>query len=371
MCKGLVAWFVVVLSVGVLVAEEPLANAGRKGLEATSIDEMLALPDEEIDIGKAALLIGREQSPNLRIRKYLRRLDEMAREVRARVGGERDARKVVTALTHYIFAERHYTYISIEKSNTAWLLHSLLDRKRGNCLGLSTLYLALLERLGVPCSGVALTSQAGRGGHQFVRYRAAGRWVNLEATTGGPRADSDYLTQYPVPNTDAARSFFMRNLTKKQYVGMLLTHLGDLFRRRHQLREAEQVCSRAAEINAKDPRTWTRLGEIQRDQKKWSEAAEAYSRSVAIDPSDPGSWHNLGRVYRHAGRLDESVEAYKKSLEIAPEEGEVHFGLAITYLYKEDYAAAWEQVDKMQELGYEVDPRLLRRLPPRKKESPQ
>ena len=38
-------------------ADEPLANHGRKGLQVKSIDEMLKLPEEEIDIGMAVPLI--------------------------------------------------------------------------------------------------------------------------------------------------------------------------------------------------------------------------------------------------------------------------------------------------------------------------
>lgn len=54
------------LAAEAVAAETPLANAGRKGLQAKTIDEMLALPDEEIDIGLGALLIPNEYHPGPR-----------------------------------------------------------------------------------------------------------------------------------------------------------------------------------------------------------------------------------------------------------------------------------------------------------------
>ena len=58
--------------------------ASRRGLRA-----LLALPDEAIDLAQAALLIAREEYPELLVSRYLDRLDEMAATVRSRLrGGE-------------------------------------------------------------------------------------------------------------------------------------------------------------------------------------------------------------------------------------------------------------------------------------------
>ncbi|MCK4298482.1 MAG: hypothetical protein KAX80_03050, partial [Planctomycetes bacterium] len=74
MKRALRACLLVLMCFAVAAAEEPLANEGRKGLQAKSIDEVLALPDEEIDIGMAALLIGREYDPTFDAARYVVRL---------------------------------------------------------------------------------------------------------------------------------------------------------------------------------------------------------------------------------------------------------------------------------------------------------
>ena len=76
----------------------PLANHGRKALAVHRIDEMLALPEEEIDIGVMALLIAKEHYPLLDMKDYLARLDDAAREVRARIGNEGDPQRIIAIL---------------------------------------------------------------------------------------------------------------------------------------------------------------------------------------------------------------------------------------------------------------------------------
>ena len=60
MRRTVVECSLVLLLAGLVAAEDPLANAGRKGLEATSIDEVLALPDDQIDIGKASSSVSKK-----------------------------------------------------------------------------------------------------------------------------------------------------------------------------------------------------------------------------------------------------------------------------------------------------------------------
>jgi hypothetical protein len=114
-----------------LAAEPPLANAGRKGLEARSIDDMLALPDEEIDIGPGALLIGKEHDPDLNVTKYLGQLDAMARELRSRVGGEKDPTKIIATMNDCVFRGKGFSAIDPKKGQPQdAFLHVLLDERK-------------------------------------------------------------------------------------------------------------------------------------------------------------------------------------------------------------------------------------------------
>ena len=122
------------------VSAAPLANHYRKGLWAKDIYEMLKLPEEEIDIGMGALLIAKERDPRLDIQKYLAQIDAMARELRARVGDEKDPKKIIAIMNCYPSKEKGYAYFS--KDDRARFLDFLLDENKGQCVSLSTLYLS-------------------------------------------------------------------------------------------------------------------------------------------------------------------------------------------------------------------------------------
>ena len=58
--------------------DEPLANEGKSGLYARSIDQVLRLREDEVDLATAALIISEQWSDLVHGRRYLSRLDDMA-----------------------------------------------------------------------------------------------------------------------------------------------------------------------------------------------------------------------------------------------------------------------------------------------------
>ena len=62
-----------------------LANDGSRGLYVRSIDEVLNLPDDDVDLGTAALIISEEWSDVVHGLRYRDKLDEMAEEIKKRL----------------------------------------------------------------------------------------------------------------------------------------------------------------------------------------------------------------------------------------------------------------------------------------------
>ena len=297
---------------------------------------MLALPDEEIDIGLGALLIGREYDPDLDIPKYLAQLDSMAVELRARMGEERDPRKLLALLNDYIFTERAYAAVAGDESKRQNFFHVLLQRKEGDCASLSTLYLALAERAGIPLFGVCAP------GHLLVRCESGGATVNAEPTATGERlSDMSYATRFRVPTTDAAQSFYMRSLTKRQFLGTLLSNLGAALCSQRRFDDAAQACRKALAINPNYAEAWTGLGAALGTQRRFDEAVEACRKALAINPNYAEAWTGLGAVLRSQGKFDEAVEAHRTALGINPKFAEAwgNLGAALGSQGKFDEAA--------------------------------
>jgi regulator of sirC expression with transglutaminase-like and TPR domain len=132
----------------------------RRGLDA-----LLGLPDEAIDLAQAALLIAREEYPDLEVSRYLDRLDEMSRELRGRLrGGERGA-SLIAHLNRYLFEELGFRG-NVEEYDDPRnsFLNDVLDRRVGIPISLSTVYMEIGRRIGCPLGGVPFP------GHFLVSY---------------------------------------------------------------------------------------------------------------------------------------------------------------------------------------------------------
>ena len=103
MKRATITSFLLLALIGTAFATEaPLGNRGRKGLDAKSIHEMLAVHGEEMDVGLGALLIGKEYDQKLDLAKCLTQLDTMAAELCSRIADEKDPEKVIAKINHFI-----------------------------------------------------------------------------------------------------------------------------------------------------------------------------------------------------------------------------------------------------------------------------
>ena len=125
--------------------------------------EIVAGPDETVDLAQAALLIACEEYPGLDVEAYLRRMEDLAAAVALRtVGGGPGARR--RALHEVLFEEEGFhgnadDYYDPRNS----FLNDVLDRRTGIPITLSTVYMEVARRAGIVVEGVGLP------GHFVVR----------------------------------------------------------------------------------------------------------------------------------------------------------------------------------------------------------
>lgn len=170
-----------------------LRNRDLRGRRAMTEEEVLLLPPEEIDLARGLLLSQLGSESIEAIRSYEAVLDLMALSIRARLKKNSPPQEVILAINAFIFDEMGYRFPPLssfeKKVDTYTFLSSVLDSRKGVCLGVSILYLCLAERLGVPMEIVTPP------GHIFVRYRDEANHINIETTARGIHIDdADYLS---------------------------------------------------------------------------------------------------------------------------------------------------------------------------------
>jgi regulator of sirC expression with transglutaminase-like and TPR domain len=165
-----------------------------KGHQARSLKDVEELPEEDLDLARAILLIQIGEDPERwpELLSYEAVMDFMALQVRARAGSAHDPQALIHAINHLLFHELRFRFpphsLYRENVDTYTLLPAVLDSRRGVCLGVSTLYLCLAQRLGLRMQVVTPP------GHIYVRYHDAQQEINIETTARGIHLpDTRYL----------------------------------------------------------------------------------------------------------------------------------------------------------------------------------
>jgi regulator of sirC expression with transglutaminase-like and TPR domain len=135
---------------------------------------VVARPDAEVDVARAALLVACEEYPQLDVEAWLGRLDEMGAAFRARRGGA-GFERAVHVLNRYLFEEEGFRgndeeYYDPRNS----FLNDVLERRTGIPITLSLVYIEVARRGGLRVDGVGLP------GHFIVRAEEEGGQILVD-----------------------------------------------------------------------------------------------------------------------------------------------------------------------------------------------
>lgn len=118
--------------------------------------DIVDAPRDDINLAQAALVIAGDEYPDLDVAAYLRRIDEIAQTLRARLRADISPSDTLALLNRYLFDELGFAGNSddyYDPRNS--YLNDVIDRKLGIPITLSVLYIEVGRRLGLPLSGVS------------------------------------------------------------------------------------------------------------------------------------------------------------------------------------------------------------------------
>ena len=165
-----------------------LKNRSLKGYGLWDAQEMKKLPSEEVDLARAIFLSEMEEDTpeaRLKIRSYEAHIDLMALQLLARIPENASPPETVRAINEMLFNEMRFRFpphsLGIKDVDLYTFLPSVLDSRRGVCLGVSILYLCLAQRLDLNLQIITPP------GHIYVRYvdPETGEETNIETTARG------------------------------------------------------------------------------------------------------------------------------------------------------------------------------------------
>jgi regulator of sirC expression with transglutaminase-like and TPR domain len=232
---------------------------------AKHLRTILQQPEQEIDLARVKLTIDRMIDPAVDIEAGLKKIDAMVAKIKTMPDhGPSSTAKMLT-LKRYIYEPgewnnfQPYQYdlddpLGTKLSNK--LLPRYLESKKGNCVTMPLLFVILGQRLGIDVTTATAPL------HILVKFKdETGNMYNLETTSGAnPARDVWYREQMPMTDEAVANGVYLRPLTRKETVAVMVTTLAEHYFEQREFEKAITISDLTLEYYPRDVEAMVRKG---------------------------------------------------------------------------------------------------------------
>jgi regulator of sirC expression with transglutaminase-like and TPR domain len=239
-------------------------------------------PEEQIDLGRAALTIALPEYPTLDFTAYLGRINELALEVSERAGADADVYRSIAALNFVLFSRHGFrgnrdAYYDPKNS----FLNQVIERKTGIPITLSVLYMEVAKRIGLAFDGVGFP------GHFMVKTIAEGNEIVIDPFDGGEsksREDLGALLDQLYGGKVEMRAEFLAPLPKRRILQRMLTNLKAIYARENDLVKTLAVLDRLLILDPASAEDTRDRGVIYSRLECYGQAKEDFERYLQLAP---------------------------------------------------------------------------------------
>lgn len=367
--------------------------------------DFLSLPLEEIDLARGLFLSQFGQCKQT-IQSYETLIDLMALQILARLSNDPSPMEKITAINTFIFDEMGFRFpphsLYAKEIDLYTFLPSVLDSRRGVCLGVSILYLCLAQRLALPLEMITPP------GHIYVRYNEGHQMINIETTARGIHIDSEEylsintcalqkrtlrevigLVQFNqasvyLQNGEYAKAlnaykkgelFMPNDPLLKELMGYTLLLTGQKQEGEQKLREIKDWDSNYSISKSTTPEDYL-LGRIDpngiaaifmrvdEDRQSIIRKKEILEKILKIYPFFRSGILNLAITWLQLHRAGEALEILHNYQTIDPKDPEVHYYLSVLYGQRNNFPKAWFHLQQAEAItqAHDYHPKILKEL---------
>jgi regulator of sirC expression with transglutaminase-like and TPR domain len=179
---------------------------------------------EEFDLEEGIWLLALTQYPDINVEGYRALLDHFAEELRQQVDFNETPKEILTTINNYLFDELGFSgdeenYYDSQNS----YLNRVIDRRKGNPINLSLLYLLLARRLQLPVAGIGLP------GHFICRYQATSDEIYVDAFHHGKFLTKADCIQYLVSGSHGLQDEFLAPVSTRRLLMRICSNLHQIY----------------------------------------------------------------------------------------------------------------------------------------------
>jgi regulator of sirC expression with transglutaminase-like and TPR domain len=250
---------------------------------------LLAHRDEDIPLLKAALLVARDEYPDLDVAACESEIGQLSEAFRSMTASATSDIARIKALNLFLFEEHGFSgnqsdYYDPRNS----YINDVLERRLGIPISLAIIQIAIARDAGLPLEGVSFP------GHFLVRLPVDEGLIVLDPYQRGRSVDAEELRERAQP------------------------HIGDNRVGDHLLSEMLAPASHRQILQ----RMLRNLLGVYREREDWERALRCSDRLVTLDSDDMDSLRERGMLYLQVGHLGGAREDLHRYLAQAPESDE-------------------------------------------------
>ncbi len=277
-------------------------------------DDLITVDDEYFDIAEVSLLLAKDEYSEIKIEDYVECVNWYARMIKARITESDGPKSVINTINRFLFDELGFTYVQTGNLEDLYL-NKVIDRRKGNCVGLSVLYLSIAERLSLPLFGVNVPE------HIFVRYDDGKRKINIETGHKGMSLSDTFYVKHSIEQFDeecVVHGCYLQNLDKREVISNILLNRSKIRRENGDHKGALGDCKKSIFLNPKNPGAYCNRGVVYEKMGLISEAIKDYSKAISLNNKYASAYYNRGSLLGVEGKYGKAIEDFNVAVAVNP-----------------------------------------------------
>ena len=179
---------------------------------------------QDFDLEEGAWLLAQTRYPQINVDGYRAMLDAFASVLRERIQPGADPKEVLSIINEYLFCELEFSgneadYYDPENS----YFNRVLDRRTGNPINLTLLYMLVARRLRLPVAGIGLP------GHFICRYQSSAAEFYIDAFSHGKVLTKADCVQYLLQGNYSVRDDYLTPVTPRRMLLRVCSNLHQIY----------------------------------------------------------------------------------------------------------------------------------------------
>jgi|GEM_PF-4435675 len=323
-------------------------------MEITDMQKIVQKDENEIDLTAVSLSISKILNPDLDVSYYEEYISKVAATIKQKIHNETNPKKkmrIFTSILHNIYGFTTPDKPSEVTGPEYGMIDFVLKEKKGNCLGLVTLYLIIADKLNLPIKAQTMHS------HILLVYDDGKTKFYIETTTLGSIHDNlGYIKSHGKGlSLEKIGGRDLQPFGKKKLIADLFYNLGFILDKEGYIDKSIEAYKMALKFNNNHDDAYRAWGDALNQKRDYKNAIDKFKNAISINPNNDAAYTNMGLALNNLKRFKEAISKFEIASRLNPNNAYTYLNWGIALLCIGEYNEAKMKLNRAKDL----DPNLI------------